>query len=81
MKTPSDNPPGDCAPHAEKAAALLEGLGFKVERHPVPDAAVKAAGMISCTNLIVRERFGDGRFDDRLQRPRRRRAARVRAGR
>ena len=60
VKTPSDNPPGDCAPHAAKAAALLEGLGFKVERHPVPEATVKAAGMISCTNLVVRERFGSG---------------------
>jgi succinyl-diaminopimelate desuccinylase len=60
VKTPSDNPPGDCAPHAAKAAALLEGLGFRVERHPVPEATVKAAGMISCTNLIVRERFGQG---------------------
>ena len=60
VRTPSDNPPGDCAPHAEKAAGLLEDLGFTVERHPVPDSLVKANGMISCTNLIVRERFGTG---------------------
>ncbi len=58
VKTPSDNPPGDCRPHAERAAELLEGLGFKVERHPVPDDLVKANGMISCTNLVIRERFG-----------------------
>jgi len=58
VKVPSDNPPGDCRPHAERAAALLEELGFKVERHPVPDALVKANGMASCTNLVVRERFG-----------------------
>ncbi len=58
VKVPSDNPPGDCRPHAERAAELLEGLGFKVERHPVPDALVKANGMISCTNLVIRERFG-----------------------
>ena len=62
VKTPSDNPPGDCAPHAEKAAALLEALGFKVERHRVPDELVKANGMVSCTNLVIRERFGpDGK--------------------
>jgi acetylornithine deacetylase/succinyl-diaminopimelate desuccinylase-like protein len=62
VRTPSDNPPGDCAPHAEKAAALLEGLGFKVEKHRVPDELVKANGMVSCTNLVVRERFGpDGK--------------------
>ncbi len=58
VKRPSDNPPGDCAPHAEAAAALLEALGFAVERYPVPDALARASGMSSCTNLIVRERFG-----------------------
>ncbi len=60
VRTPSDNPPGDCRPHAEKAAGLLEGLGFAVERHPVPEDLVKANGMLSCTNLVVRERFGSG---------------------
>jgi acetylornithine deacetylase/succinyl-diaminopimelate desuccinylase-like protein len=30
------------------------------ERHPVPDVVVRAAGMASVTNLIVRLRFGDG---------------------
>ena len=60
VKVASDNPPGDCAPHAERAAALLEGLGFAVERHPVPQDAVKANGMISATNLMVRKRFGAG---------------------
>lgn len=57
----SDNPPGDCAPHADAAATLLEGLGFTVERHPVPAAVAQAHGMISVTNLVVRERFGPGR--------------------
>jgi acetylornithine deacetylase/succinyl-diaminopimelate desuccinylase-like protein len=57
VKCPSDNPPGDCAAHAARAAGLLEGLGFRVERHPVPDDLVKSGGMISCTNLMVRERF------------------------
>ena len=60
VKVPSDNPPGDCAPHAQRSAALLEGLGFAVERHPVPADVVRANGMISATNLVVRERFGDG---------------------
>ncbi len=60
VRAPSDNPPGDCAPHAERAAALLEGLGLAVERHPVPAALVQANGMRSATNLIVRRRFGDG---------------------
>ncbi|MEA1672371.1 M20/M25/M40 family metallo-hydrolase [Nitrospirillum sp. BR 11163] len=60
IKVPSDNPPGDCAPHAARAAELLEGLGYAVERHVVPDALVKANGMISATNLIVRRTFGAG---------------------
>lgn len=60
VKVPSDNPPGDCAPHAARAAELMEGLGFTVERHPVPEATVRAAGMISVTNLIIRHRFGEG---------------------
>ncbi len=58
VKVPSDNPPGDCAPHAERAAALLEGLGFTVERHPVPESLIRANGMVSATNLVVRHRFG-----------------------
>jgi acetylornithine deacetylase/succinyl-diaminopimelate desuccinylase-like protein len=60
VKVPSDNPPGDCAPHAERAAALLEDLGLSVQRHPVPAELVRANGMVSATNLIVRERFGAG---------------------
>ena len=60
VKVPSDNPPGDCAPHAEHAAKLLQDRGFSVERHPVPEALVRATGMVSATNLVVRERFGEG---------------------
>jgi succinyl-diaminopimelate desuccinylase len=60
VKVPSDNPPGDCARHAERAAALLENLGLSVQRHPVPERLVHANGMVSATNLVVRERFGAG---------------------
>lgn len=60
VREPSDNPPGDCAPHAEYAAVLLEGMGYTVERHPVPRDYANAQGMQSATNLIVRERFGPG---------------------
>jgi acetylornithine deacetylase/succinyl-diaminopimelate desuccinylase family protein len=60
VKIPSDNPPGDCAPHAQRARQLLEGLGLLVEAHPVPHSELAAAGMVSATNLIVRHRFGDG---------------------
>ncbi len=60
VKTPSDNPPGDCAHHAHVTADALEALGFSVSRHPVPDAVVKAAGMISATNIVARRTFGTG---------------------
>jgi succinyl-diaminopimelate desuccinylase len=60
VKVPSDNPPGDCRRHAERTAELLEGLGYEVERYPVPEDQVRANGMISATNLVVRRRFGEG---------------------
>jgi len=60
VRAPSDNPPGDCAPAAEVAAKGLEALGFAVERHAVPDALVRAHGMKSAVNLIVRKTFGSG---------------------
>ncbi|WP_158045616.1 ArgE/DapE family deacylase [Skermanella pratensis] len=60
VKVPSDNPPGDCAAHAAHSAELLEGMGFTVERHVVPEATVKANGMISATNLVIRREFGPG---------------------
>ncbi len=60
VKVASDNPPGDCAPHAARAAELLEGLGFVVEHHRVPDDLVEANGMISVTNLVIRRRHGEG---------------------
>jgi succinyl-diaminopimelate desuccinylase len=60
VKVPSDNPPGNCAEIAERVAALLEGLGYEVERHPVPPELARAHDMVSVTNLVVRERFGDG---------------------
>ena len=60
VAVPSDNPPGDCAAHADRAAAWLSDLGLAVERHPVPEALVRENGMISATNLVVRESFGDG---------------------
>src|SRR3954454_16430491 len=60
VKVPSDNPPGDCAAHARRAKELIEQLGCTVEAHPVPDSDVRANGMISATNLLVRQRFGNG---------------------
>jgi acetylornithine deacetylase/succinyl-diaminopimelate desuccinylase-like protein len=60
VRTPTDNPPGDCGAHANRTARLLEALGFEVERHPVPQDLCRANGMIGVTNLIVRHRFSEG---------------------
>src|SRR5215510_11691988 len=60
VRMPTDTPPGDNAPHGRHAAKLLEAMGFTVEQHPVPAAEVKAAGLVSLINLIVRRSFGPG---------------------
>jgi len=57
VRIPTDTPPGNNAPHADRTAELLTELGFEVEKHAVPTADVQAAGMQSITNLIVRHRF------------------------
>ncbi|NIC40682.1 M20/M25/M40 family metallo-hydrolase [Aquabacterium sp. A08] len=60
VRVPTDTPPGNNAPHAERTAELLRGWGWAVEAHPVPAGMVYAAGLQSITNLIVRRRYGDG---------------------
>lgn len=59
VRIPTDTPPGNNAPHADRTAELLTELGFEVEKHAVPAADVQAAGMQSITNLIVRHRFSE----------------------
>ena len=58
VRVPTDTPPGDNAPHAERTAELLAGFDFEAEKHAVPQAEVHAQGMQSITNLIVRRRYG-----------------------
>jgi succinyl-diaminopimelate desuccinylase len=60
VRVPTDTPPGNNAPHADRAAQLLQAFGFEAEKHPVPAAEVKAYGLESITNLVVRRRYGDG---------------------
>jgi succinyl-diaminopimelate desuccinylase len=61
VRVPTDTPPGDNAPHAERTSELLQAFGFAAEKHPVPLAEVKAHGLESITNLVVRRRYGEGR--------------------
>ncbi|WP_144733443.1 M20 family metallopeptidase [Extensimonas perlucida] len=60
VRVPTDTPPGDNAPHADKTAELLAAWGLAAEKYPVPAAEVRAHGMQSITNLIVRRRYGAG---------------------
>jgi succinyl-diaminopimelate desuccinylase len=57
VQVPTDTPPGNNAPHAERTAGLLKSMGFEAEAHPVPQADVQAAGLQSLTNLVVRRRY------------------------
>ena len=59
IRIPTDTPPGNNAPHAERTAELLSAMGFEAEKHPVPQAEVHAAGLESITNLIVRRKYGE----------------------
>lgn len=60
IQVPTDSPPGHNSPHAELTAQLLAEFGFQVEKYPIPEAEVKAYGLTSLTNLIVRRRYGEG---------------------
>ena len=60
VRVPTDTPPGNNAPHAERTAELLKDFGFDAEKHAVPAADVQAYGMESITNLIVRRPYGRG---------------------
>ncbi len=58
VRVPTDTPPGNNAPHAERTAELIAAWGFEAEKHPVPESEVRAYGMESITNLIVRRQYG-----------------------
>jgi acetylornithine deacetylase/succinyl-diaminopimelate desuccinylase-like protein len=58
VRVPTDTPPGNNAPHARRAAELLAQMGYNAEAYPVPEAEVRAYGLQSVTNLIVRRPYG-----------------------
>jgi acetylornithine deacetylase/succinyl-diaminopimelate desuccinylase family protein len=60
IRVPTDTPPGNNAPHADRAAELLDAMGLKTEKHPVPAALVHAAGLQTITNLVVHRQYGKG---------------------
>ena len=62
IRVPTDTPPGNNAPHAERTAELLLAMGMDAEKYPVPADEVHAAGLESITNLIVRRKYGEGKI-------------------
>jgi succinyl-diaminopimelate desuccinylase len=61
VRVPTDTPPGNNAPHAERTAQLLKDFGFDAEQHAVPAQLVQDAGLQTITNLVVRRNYGTGR--------------------
>jgi acetylornithine deacetylase/succinyl-diaminopimelate desuccinylase family protein len=60
VQVPTDTPPGNNTPHAQRTAALLKDFGFEAQAHEVPAATVQAHGLQSITNLVVQRRYGQG---------------------
>ena len=61
IRVPTDTPPGNNAPHAERTAELLKAMGLEAEKYPVPESEVRACGLESITNLVVRRKYGTGK--------------------
>ncbi len=57
VRVPTDTPPGNNTPHAMRTRELLAEFGFEAAAYEVPDATVKASGLQSITNLVVRRRY------------------------
>ena len=60
VQVPTDTPPGNNSPHAQQTSELLMAMDLECEKHPVPEDQVRAYGMQSITNLIVRRHYGPG---------------------
>jgi succinyl-diaminopimelate desuccinylase len=58
VQVPTDTPPGNNAPHAERTAELLKNFEFEAEKYSPSAAELADYGMQSITNLIVRRPYG-----------------------
>lgn len=60
VRVPTDTPPGNNTPHAQRTRELLAAFGFDAEAHEVPANVVQEHGLQSITNLVVRRRYAKG---------------------
>ncbi len=60
IQVPTDTPPGNNTPHALHTAHLLKAFDMQAEAYAVPEDVVKAAGLESITNLIVKRQYAEG---------------------
>ncbi len=60
IQVPTDTPPGNNAPHADRTAQLLGQWGFDAEKHSPNAAELQPYGLQSITNLIVRRPYAAG---------------------
>jgi succinyl-diaminopimelate desuccinylase len=61
VRVPTDTPPGNNAPHAERTGRAAQRPSASTPKStPCPTAEVRAYGLQSITNLIVRRRYGEG---------------------
>lgn len=60
VRVPTDTPPGNNTPHALRTRELMASFGFDAQAHEVPPEVVKAHGLQSITNLVVRRRYNPG---------------------
>jgi acetylornithine deacetylase/succinyl-diaminopimelate desuccinylase-like protein len=60
VRSRSEIPPGDSTAISELVARHLEGLGFEVDRHPVPEPFARQHGLRAVVNLLVRRTYGEG---------------------
>ena len=61
VRVPTDTPPGNNAPHADRLADLLDAMDMHAQKYPIPAEQVQEAGLESITNLIVRRNYGPGK--------------------
>ncbi|MEJ5990620.1 ArgE/DapE family deacylase [Ramlibacter sp. PS3R-8] len=61
VRVPTDTPPGNNTPHADRTVDLLKAFGMHAEKYPVPQDEVQAQGLQSITNVVVRRHYAPGR--------------------